>query len=75
MHSNSTGAGLQAGLALTTVTVARYERDMEWRLATAMVQAVRGERTPKQALDETVRDIHEIIDRDRAAQGLFHVKR
>jgi len=63
------------GLAPGFVTVARYERDMEWRLATAMVQAVRGERSPRQALDETVRDIHETIDRDRAAQGLPRVIR
>jgi len=57
------------------VAIARYQRDLELRIATALVQAVRGERTPQQALDEAARDVQEIIDRDRAAKGLPPVRR
>jgi multiple sugar transport system substrate-binding protein len=57
------------------VMVAPYERDLELRIAGALVQAVRGERTPREALDAAARDIHEIIDRDRAAKGLPAVVR
>ena len=57
------------------VVIARYQRDLELRIATALVQAVRGERTPRQALDDAARDVHEIIDRDRAAKGLPPVRR
>ncbi len=55
--------------------VAPYERDLEYRLAAAMVQVIREGRPAKQALDEAVRDIHAIIDRDRKAKGLPPVVR
>lgn len=65
----------QTGETPAFMVVAKYERDLEWRLAAALVQAVRGERTPREALDAAARDIHATIDRDRKARGLPPVER
>jgi multiple sugar transport system substrate-binding protein len=55
--------------------VSPYQADLEGKLVRALVQAVRGEKSPAEALDEAVADTHAIIDRDRAAKGLSPVQR
>lgn len=52
-----------------------YEADLERELGGALVSAVRGQQSAQAALDEVVRDVHRIIDRDRASKGLQPVQR
>lgn len=63
------------GLTPGFVPAAPYQFDLQDQIATALRQATRGERTPKQALDEAAARTHEIIDRDRASRGLPAVDR
>ncbi len=56
------------------IPVAPYEADLELKIGRALVEAVRGEKTARQALRDAARHVHAIIDRDRAAKGLAAVQ-
>ncbi|MBK9118438.1 MAG: extracellular solute-binding protein [Phycisphaerales bacterium] len=57
------------------LVLAPYQADLEAQITRAIIDAVRGEKSPQAALDEAVRATHAIIDRDRAARGLPAVVR
>lgn len=57
------------------VPVAPYQADLERLIGRALVQAVRGEKTPQEALDEAANELHAIIDRDRRLRGVPAVER
>jgi len=71
----ATGADPDTGQPIGFIPAALYEADLELKLARALVEAVRGDKTPRQALQDAVRETHQIIDRDRAARGLPAVRR
>jgi len=52
-----------------------YQADLERKISSAIVAVVRGDATPRQALDDAARAVHEIIDRDRRSRGLPPVDR
>lgn len=57
------------------LAVAPYQSDLEQKISQALVATVRGQKTPREALTEAVRQTHAIIDRDRAARGLPPIER
>jgi len=57
------------------LAAAPYEADLEQKIGRVLVETVRGEKTARQALDDAVRDVHALIDRDRAARGLPAIPR
>ncbi len=65
----------QTGAAPGFIPVAPYQADLELKIGRATVEAVRGQKSARQALRDAVRDVHAIIDRDRAARGLPPVAR
>ncbi len=70
-----TGVDPETGRPIGFIPAALYEADLELKVARALVEAVRGDKTPRQALRDAVRETHQIIDRDRAARGLPAVRR
>lgn len=65
----------QTGRIPGFVPAAPYQSDLQGKITRALTQATRGEMTPREALDAAVRDVHAVIDRDRAAKGLPPVPR
>lgn len=57
------------------VAVAPYQTELERLIGQALVEVVRGDKTPKQALDDAVASMHAIIDRDRRLRGQPPVQR
>jgi multiple sugar transport system substrate-binding protein len=57
------------------LAAAPYEADLEQKIGRVLVETVRGEKTARQALDDAVRDMHALIDHDRATRGLPAVPR
>ncbi|MFG0330256.1 MAG: extracellular solute-binding protein [Phycisphaerales bacterium] len=57
------------------VPVGVYQADLESKITGALVAAVRGAKSPRRALEDAARDMHAVIDRDRAAKGLPPVDR
>lgn len=57
------------------VEASRYQMDLQNAITNALVAAVRDGMDPKIALDRAANDVHEIIDRDRAAKALPAITR
>lgn len=52
-----------------------YQLDLQSKIKTALVNVISEDMPAKEALDKAARELHQIIDRDRAAKGLPAVKR
>ena len=65
----------QTGKAPGFVPMGPYQADLESAITTALVAAVRGDKTAEEALRDAAREVHAIIDRDRATRGLPPVRR
>jgi len=65
----------KTGKAPGFVPASPYQADMQDKITTALIAATRGEMSAQQTLDRAVKQIHAIIDRDRAAKGLPPVER
>ena len=57
------------------VEASRYQMDLQNAITNALVAAVRDGVDPRAALDQAAKEVHEIIDRDRAANGLPAITR
>ncbi|MCL4210452.1 MAG: sugar ABC transporter substrate-binding protein [Phycisphaeraceae bacterium] len=57
------------------VPVGPYQQELESQIARAMVQVVRGEKAPTDAVRDAARSVHDTIDRDRRAKGLAAITR
>jgi len=65
----------ETGEAPGFVEASRYQLDLQTAITAALVNAVRKGASAQQALDKAASDVHQIIDRDRAAKGLPRIVR
>jgi len=65
----------ETGDAPGFVPASPYQNDLQQAVTVALVAAVRGEKSPREALDDAAAAVHAIIDRDRRSRGLAAVRR
>jgi multiple sugar transport system substrate-binding protein len=63
------------GVPPRVIYTALYQADLDRAVGSALTATLRRAKTPREALDAAAKEVHTIIDRDRAARGLPPVRR